>query len=175
MSAVYLNFREKKLISRKILVWYICISKKRRTPSSLKFIWDRSCCYVLYTIMVVVLVNFNHSSSSCDFLTHLATLRLNSGKFSRHSLAASTFAGDSSLGSANIEMTETKMVSTVCTGSHLSLAFSYPHRSSPGACKIEIHTSPFFSMLGCHMSVITLSFGGMSGYSFGKMSPCTLR
>ena len=44
--------------------------------------------------MVVVLVNFNHSNSSCDFLTHLATLRLNSGKFSRHSLAASTFAGD---------------------------------------------------------------------------------
>ena len=41
-----------------------------------------------------ILVNFNHSNSSCDFLTHLATLRLNSGKFSRHSLAASTFAGD---------------------------------------------------------------------------------
>ena len=93
MSAV-LKFSWKKLISRKILVWYICISKKRRTPSFLKFIWDRSCCYVLYTIMVVVLVNFNHSNSSCDFLTHLATLRLNSGKFSRHSLAASTFAGD---------------------------------------------------------------------------------
>ena len=93
MSAV-LKFSWKKLISRKILVWYICISKKRRTPSSLKFIWDRSCCYVLYTIVVVVLVNFNHSNSSCDFLTHLATLRLNSGKFSRHSLAASTFAGD---------------------------------------------------------------------------------
>ena len=89
-----LKFSWKKLISRKIIVWYICISKKRRTPSSLKFIWDRSCCYVLYTIMVVVLVNFNHSNSSCDFLTHLATLRLNSGKFSRHSLAASTFAGD---------------------------------------------------------------------------------
>ena len=34
---------------------------------------------------------------------------------------------------------------------------------------MEMQTSPFFSMLGCQMSVITLSLGGMRGYSLGKM------
>lgn len=38
--------------------------------------------------------------------------------------AASTLAGDSSLGSANIEITDIKIVSTVWTGSHRSDAFS---------------------------------------------------
>lgn len=38
--------------------------------------------------------------------------------------AASTFAGLSSLGSASILMTEMRMVSTVCTGSQRSEAFS---------------------------------------------------
>lgn len=38
--------------------------------------------------------------------------------------AASTFAGLSSFGSANMDMTEIRIVSTVCTGSHLSDAFS---------------------------------------------------
>ena len=31
MSAVYLNFREKKLISRKILVWYIYQQEKKNS------------------------------------------------------------------------------------------------------------------------------------------------
>lgn len=38
--------------------------------------------------------------------------------------AASTLAGDSSFGSANIEITEINIVSTVWTGNHLSDAFS---------------------------------------------------
>lgn len=38
--------------------------------------------------------------------------------------AASTLAGDSSFGSASIEMTEIRIVSTVCTGSQRSEAFS---------------------------------------------------
>lgn len=59
--------------------------------------------------------------------------------------AASTFAGLSSLGSASIEITEIRIVSTVCTGNHLSDAFSYPYLSSPGSCKIEIQTSPLLS------------------------------
>ena len=32
-----------------------------------------------------------------------------------------------------------------------------------------MQTSPFFSMFGCQISVITLSLGGLSGYSLGKM------
>merc|ERR1719450_1416454 len=45
----------------------------------------------------------------------------------------STFAGLSSLGSASIDITEIKIVSTVWIGSHLSLAFSYPYLSSPSS------------------------------------------
>ena len=49
---------------------------------------------------------------------------LNSGQACLHSLAASTLAGLSSLGSASIEMTEIRMVSTVWIGNQRSLAFS---------------------------------------------------
>lgn len=63
-------------------------------------------------------------SSSCDFLTHLATLFLNPSLSSRHSFAASTLAGLSSLGLLSIEMIESMIVSTVCTGDHRSLAHS---------------------------------------------------
>ena len=59
--------------------------------------------------------------------------------------AASTLAGLWSLGSASMEMTLIRMVSTVCTGSQRSSAFSYPHLSSPGSWRIDMHTSPFFS------------------------------
>ena len=37
------------------------------------------------------------------------------------------------------------IVSTVCIGSHLSDAGSYPYLSSPGSCNIDIHTVPSFS------------------------------
>ena len=58
--------------------------------------------------------------------------------------AASTLAGDSSFGSLIIEMTDNKIVSTVCMGSHLSSARSYPNLSSPGSWSIDMHTSPSF-------------------------------
>ena len=49
-------------------------------------------------------------SSSWVWRTQRATRFLNSFLFSRHILAASIFAGDSSLGSASIEITETNIV-----------------------------------------------------------------
>lgn len=109
-----------------------------------------------------------YEHSSWLFLTQRATFLLNSGYDSLHSLAASTLAGDSSFGSASIDITEIKIVSTVCTGNQRSEAFSYPHLSSPGSCSIEIHTSPFFSILGCQISVTNFIRGGRSGYSLGK-------
>jgi hypothetical protein len=48
------------------------------------------------------------------------------------------FAGDSSFGVESIEITLNKIVSTVCTGIHLSPASSYPNLSSPGGCYILI-------------------------------------
>ena len=59
-------------------------------------------------------------------------------------MAASTLAGDSSLGSASMEMTETRIVSTVWIGSHRSDAFSYPHLSSPEE-KMNWIRNPFYS------------------------------
>lgn len=58
---------------------------------------------------------------------------------------ASTFAGDWSFGSANMDITDINILSTVCMGNQRSDAFSYPHLSSPGSCKIEIHTFPSLS------------------------------
>lgn len=40
-------------------------------------------------------------------------------------------------------MTLSKIFSTLWTGLHRSLALSYELGSSPGACRIEMHTSPF--------------------------------
>jgi hypothetical protein len=57
-------------------------------------------------------------------LTHLRTLFLNSGGFSRHSLAASTFAGDSSFGLDSIEITERRILSGDRTGDQRSEADS---------------------------------------------------
>lgn len=74
--------------------------------------------------------------------------------------AASMFAGELSLGSANIEMTDRIIVSTPNIGLHLISAVSYDQSqqdmgttheneytdslnlSSPGGCKIEMHTFP---------------------------------
>eukprot|EP01023_Acetabularia_acetabulum_P026400 TRINITY_DN25088_c0_g2_i4.p5 TRINITY_DN25088_c0_g2~~TRINITY_DN25088_c0_g2_i4.p5 ORF type:complete len:103 (+),score=4.01 TRINITY_DN25088_c0_g2_i4:373-681(+) len=63
---------------------------------------------------------------SCDFLTIRATFFLKSSRISLHSFAASMFAGDSSLGSDNIEIIDRIIDSTVCTGDHRSAAFSQP-------------------------------------------------
>lgn len=56
--------------------------------------------------------------------THFLTRFLNSGVFSRHKAAASTFAGDSSFGLDSIEMTERRIVSGVWTGDQRSAADS---------------------------------------------------
>ena len=72
--------------------------------------------------------------------------------------AASTFAGDSSFGSASIEMTLIRIVSTVWTGSHRSEACSYPYLSSPGSCRIEIHTLPSLSTVKIIHSQLKLFF-----------------
>ncbi|KAM3065365.1 hypothetical protein ACMFMG_011511 [Clarireedia jacksonii] len=61
---------------------------------------------------------------------------------SLHILAASRFAGLSSLGSLNKLTTLNNIVSGVCTGVHRSAADSYPYTSSPGACRIDIQSTP---------------------------------
>ena len=85
--------------------------------------------------------------SSWLFLTQRATRRLNSGYDSLHCFAASTFAGDSSFGSASIEITDIIIVSTVWTGSQRSEAFSYPHLSSPGSCRMLMQTKKMTTMM----------------------------
>lgn len=61
---------------------------------------------------------------SCDLRTHCATLFLKPAGSSRNCFAASMFAGLSSLGEESMEMMDSMMVSTVCTGLHRSLACS---------------------------------------------------
>jgi hypothetical protein len=56
---------------------------------------------------------WGHHSNSKLSRTHFRTRFLNSGVLSRHSDAASTFAGDSSFGLESIEMTDRRMVSGV--------------------------------------------------------------
>ena len=61
---------------------------------------------------------------SCERRTHRITFLTNAGLSSRHILAASRLAGDSSLGDEIIERTEIRIDSTVCIGSQRSLADS---------------------------------------------------
>lgn len=83
------------------------------------------CCCCCYCWLVFNFVEYSsYEQSSWLFRTQRATFRLNSGYDSRHSLAASTLAGDSSFGSASIDITDIKIVSTVWTGSQRSDAFS---------------------------------------------------
>jgi hypothetical protein len=57
--------------------------------------------------------------------------------------AASTFAGESILGSHKRLMTDYKIYSTPKIGLHFSFSCSYSFISSlPGGCKIDIHTLP---------------------------------
>jgi hypothetical protein len=62
---------------------------------------------------------YNHSSPRLSLTFFLHLLR-NSFGSSLHNLAASTFAGLSSLGLLSIEMTDSNMVSGDCTGDHRS-------------------------------------------------------
>lgn len=71
------------------------------------------------------------------------TLLLNAALSLRHITAASMFAGLSSFGSESIEMTETTICSTPKMGRQRSMADSMGFvASSPGGCKIEMHTLP---------------------------------
>jgi len=85
--------------------------------------------------------------------------------------AASILAGLSSLGSDNMEMTEIKICSTPRIGLHRSSALSCEFMaSSPGGCRIEMHTRPSGKMLGCHISDKKVMVGGMFGKSVGNTS-----
>lgn len=70
--------------------------------------------------------NAQSAYHSCVFRTILLTFFSNASLSSRHCFAASTLAGLSSLGEEIIDSTEMRIDSTVCTGSHRSLALSYP-------------------------------------------------
>ena len=61
------------------------------------------------------------------------------------------------MGELSMLMMLSMIVSTVCTGLHRSLACSYPIGSSPGECKMEMHTRPSAYTFGCHMSETNLS------------------
>lgn len=82
--------------------------------------------------------------------------------------AASRFSGDSQFGSDSIDMTETKMLSTVWIGSHRSDLSSYSYMSSPGGWRMDMHTSPVSRMFGWYIGQINFILGGMFGYSAGK-------
>lgn len=73
------------------------------------------------------------------------------------------FAGDSSLGELSMEMIDSMIVSTVCTGDQRSLACSYPIGSSPGECRMEMHTRPSEYTFGCHISETNFTLGGLFG------------
>jgi hypothetical protein len=112
----------------------------------------------------------HHSPSTLSLTIFLHFLRKPFGS-SRHSFAASTFAGLSSLGLLNMLMTDSRIVSGVCTGDHLSDADSYPYLSSSGGCNIDMHTSPEgWYTLGCHIGVTNFIFGGICGYSGGNVN-----
>ena len=61
---------------------------------------------------------------------------------------ASTFAGEDKLGSARRDMTDKRIDSTVCVGFHRSAAVSPESGSSPGGCRIEMHSLPSGYTLG---------------------------
>lgn len=84
----------------------------------------------------------HHYHNPNPFLTFCLTIFSYSSLFSLHIRAASTFAGLSSLGSANMLMTLINIFSTDCIGLHRSSAFSYPNWSSPGVCRIDMQTMP---------------------------------
>ena len=72
--------------------------------------------------------------------THLRTLLLNALRSVRHMHAASTLAGEAQFGSDSIDITDSNICSMPIIGRHRSSAFSSP--SSPGGCRMEMHTLP---------------------------------
>ena len=81
--------------------------------------------------------------SSCDLRTTSRTRFLKAALSLRHMTAASTLAGLSSLGSESMEMTDTMIDSTPKMGRQRSMAVSSGLcASSPGGCRMEMHTLP---------------------------------
>jgi hypothetical protein len=77
------------------------------------------------------------------FLARYLSFLSYSFRFSFMSLAASTLAGDSKLGSTSMEVTLISTASMVRMGFHFSLSFSWGLRgSSTGGCRMEMQTSP---------------------------------
>jgi hypothetical protein len=71
-------------------------------------------------------------------------LRSYSFLFSLKSLAASTLAGESRLGSTNMEVTLMRTASMVRMGFHFYDSFYWGlSGSSTGGCRMEMQTSPF--------------------------------
>ena len=102
--------------------------------------------------------------SSMDLAVNCLTFFLYAFISSLNYIDASRFAGDSMFGSFNIEITLIKIASTPRMGLHLSSAVSYAFiLSSPGGCKMEIHTLPSGYILGCHILVLKIIFGGLFG------------
>lgn len=95
--------------------WYAihCAARSHSAPS-----------YTLATPMAQAVYRTTFHTISCDLRTMRPTFFLKPSLSSRHCFAASTLAGDSSLGDDSMEMMEIMMVSTVCTGDQRSDAVS---------------------------------------------------
>lgn len=97
------------------------------------------------------------------------TLRLYAVLSFLHITAASILAGDESFGSVSIDMTDIMICSTPSIGRQRSSASSIGlWGSTPGGCKMEMHTLPSGNTFGCHISVRKVMVGGMFGKSGGK-------
>ncbi len=84
-----------------------------------------------------------HIYISCDRRTISLTFFLYATLSFLHMIAASIFAGDESLGSFNIDITERIICSTPSTGLQRSSAVSWVLNSStPGGWRIEMQTLP---------------------------------
>ena len=84
------------------------------------------------------------------------------------------FAGESMLGSFNIEITEIRIASTPKIGLQRSSAVSCVLKLSvPGGCRIEMQTLPSgytepghlktYLLFGCHILLMNLISGGLFG------------
>ena len=112
----------------------------------------------------------NHSAS-WDLRTKRRDFFLKASRSFRHMTAASILAGDSSFGSESIETTETMIPSTPRIGRQRSSAVSCSlNLSSPGGCRIEMHTLPSGYTLGWNISLTKVMVGGLFGKSFGNSS-----
>src|SRR3989338_11609340 len=86
----------------------------------------------------------------------------------RHSTEAVTLAGEEKLGSPSMEMTLSRMESTLWVGRHRSSGSSPLMASTPGGWRIDIHTGPSGYTLGRQNLLTKVSVGGLIGKSGGN-------